>query len=211
VAFQPHIFHQIQRIFMKQLRLAGLVLPLFVLFSHSLHAQETPEPKPLHGEVGVSFSTLSLTSFNFDTFWKRQLGPNRFRRVQVSVNLQANAATTNTSSTALTEAQTSGVISIGREKRLHLDDRLQFLYGPEFQLSFNLSASNRLFPRVFASPGMGYALGVQHQIAKRWSANLVIVPSISLAFGSVPSTGIQQVSFDANFSNSASLGLVRCF
>lgn len=182
------------------------LLPLLLLTAlGSVHAQT-----PMKREIGLRSNLDDPLNAGF--IYKKQLAENRYRRYRLGF---ANA-TVNVQSPYPSNRFSLGT-AIGTEFRKTLDDRLQFIHGPEVSLSFSIASAggfNSTTPEQYTlfSPnlGFGYVLGVQYNFSDKWYVNLETIPSISVSttYGAPIDTPVYVIS--AGFS-SHSVGLTGAY
>jgi hypothetical protein len=184
----------------KMILLAALIASVTAMPIPQLHAQN----RERHGEVGLSFGALTSDRISFNCFYKKQVSDRKYRRFMGGFgDLRTTSRGENAS------VSTTINFSYGTEKRIDLDDQLQFYTGPQLLTALNYAADNSAYLFNIA-PGVGYLLGIQHNFNEKWGLHLEVVPSARI-FVSRFSDGSYAVSSDINVTNAASLGLVRAF
>jgi hypothetical protein len=187
---------------MNTIKVAAVFM-LFFTLTPLLSAQKI---QPSHGEVGLGFSGLDLTDIGFNAFWKKQLAPDKYRRYRfftgsffagaVDEDFLANA--------------TVGM-GIGREKRINLDEKLQFYRGVEFFGAIGFVAVDDIGGVLF-NPNIGLVFGLQHSLNDRWAINIETIPSIGLTLNVFSEDGPDsEVAVTGRANSSVTLGLVRKF
>ncbi len=176
---------------------------IFVFFStQSLSAQDA-KPKR---EVGLQFSRFDFDGGSgFSAFLKKQKKENVYRRIRL---FSSGLSFTTTEETDLFNINAG--IAIGREKRKSLDSKLEFYQGPEFSVSLAAVSIDEDDLRILIAPGFGWVLGLQHSFNERWAVNVETIPGATISFDSF-SNADGEISFNAGFNNSVSIGLVRKF
>lgn len=105
------------------------LLPLLLIATYgTVHAQT-----PMKREIGLRSSLGNPLNAGF--IYKKQLAENRYRRYRLGFV----DATVNIKSPATLSQYTAGA-AIGTEFRKDLDDRLQFIHGPEVNASLSVIA-----------------------------------------------------------------------
>jgi hypothetical protein len=182
---------------------SAILLLAFSLTAH-LSAQKL---RPSHGEVGMNFGSLNVNSIQFSGFWKKQLAPDKYRRFRFfSGNLFFG-----TQDESFVGNLSVG-LAIGREKRINLDEKLQFYRGFEAIGSLNVSSGDDddSTPWNF-SPAIGFVFGLQHAFNSRWAINVETIPTLGVLMGSNDPQLGSLFTFNATVSNTLSLGIVRIF
>jgi hypothetical protein len=180
------------------------VLLLALTLTTHLSAQKL---RPSHGEIGLNFGNFNVTSIQFSGFWKKQLAPDKYRRLRFfsgSLFIRLDEIPIN--------GNLSVGLAIGREKRINLDEKLQFYRGFEVMGSVSISVLNSqgLYPWLF-SPSVGMVLGFQHKLNNLWAINVETIPTLGAKISSNYGQPRDQFRVFANASNSAAIGLVRIF
>lgn len=161
-------------------RLTLLCLLVTACFS-TVTAQDTTATR-MH-EVGLQITNFNLE--NFALIYKVQNRGNenrytRYRFIFTNINFFKRAH----SDVNAFSFNLGG--SIGIEKRTNLSDRIQFIYGPEFNTLFryrNSDSGDSQNPNAQnetnVSLGLGYILGLQYNFDSRFYINLEIAPGVS--------------------------------
>ncbi|PRY28600.1 hypothetical protein CLV58_12815 [Spirosoma oryzae] len=150
------------------------LLPLLLIATYgTVHAQT-----PMKREIGLRSSLGNPLNAGF--IYKKQLAENRYRRYRLGFV----DATVNIKSPATLSQYTAGA-AIGTEFRKDLDDRLQFIHGPEVNASLSVIAvgnANTIDQYTLVTPriGIGYVLGVQYNFNSRWYVNLETIPGLAV-------------------------------
>lgn len=179
-----------------------LFFTLTTLSFSSLQAQSTGKKR----EVGVQLNGINFSGFNsFSGFYKKQVSENKYRRVRFfSGNLFTGVFGEDDFRFNLNLGA-----AIGREKRRTLDTRLEFFNGPEFSFGMGFQSVNDNSSFIL-SPSFGYVLGLQHSFNERWAINIETIPSIGVGVVLLPGDN-DQLTLNANATNSVALGVVRKF
>ncbi len=183
------------------------LLPLLLIAAFgTVHAQT-----PMNREIGLRSSVDNPLSAGF--IYKKQLAENHYRRYRLGF---ANA-TINVQSPYPSNRFSLGT-AIGTEFRKSLDDRLQFIHGPEISLSLSIASArefNSTTPENYTlfSPqlGFGYVLGVQYNFSSKWYVSLEAIPSISVSttYGFPMATPVYAIYADFNSHNVGLTGAYR--
>lgn len=195
------------------MKLRYLAICVSILSTFSVQAQDIPRR-----EIGLRTSPADLTNVGF--IYKKQLSENTYRRYRLAIGNLGVGTTGNE------DVQVNFGVStaIGREKRKPLDDRLKFVYGPEFVGSLNIVSTGGGTTTinngngtitvdgsgviVAPSIGLGYVLGAQYDINPKWYISAEIIPTVSLygIFGE----GASVFGLQAGF-NSSSVGITGAY
>ena len=195
------------------MKLRYLVICVSLLSAFSALAQDASKR-----EIGLRTSPADLTNVGF--IYKKQIAENTYRRYRLAVGNLGVGTTGNE------DVQVNFGVStaIGREKRRPLDDRLKFIYGPEFVGSLNIVATGAGTTTINTgngtitvdgsgvliapSVGLGYVLGAQYDINPKWYISAEIIPTVSLygIFGEDASVFGLQAGF-----NSSSVGITGAY
>jgi hypothetical protein len=174
---------------------------LFIVGLNTLCAQQTSPRR----EVGLQISSINFDGLNtFSAIYKKEIKENLYRRIDFTGSFLS----------AFAQEQFTlgfnGGLSIGREKRRSLDDKLIFYQGPQVGVSFGLSTNNS--PRTDVMVGLiwQWFLGLQHSFNARWAVNMEITPGVAMNLN-FPDEGDALVSVSGNISNRVRLGVVRKF
>jgi Skp family chaperone for outer membrane proteins len=98
-----------------------------------------------------------------------------------------------------------------------LDEKLWFYSGPQWTLNtfLQVATNNRQTTSntYNLNTGIGYILGLQHNLNDRWAINLETIPSFSVSYQWDNRTGSESETFSANafLSNAVRVGIVRRF
>ena len=183
---------------------------LLVVLQAPAFAQQTAARK----EVGLGFTGLNFNSSNaFSAFYKKEIKENVYRRL---IFFLGNIGLLNTSSDQ-TRFDASIGFGIGREKRKALDEKLWFYRGPQWTLNtfLQVATNNRQTTSntYNLNAGIGYILGLQHNLNDRWAINLETIPTFSIGYQWDNRSGSESESFSANvfLSNTVRVGIVRRF
>lgn len=183
---------------------------LLVVLQAPAFAQKTAARK----EVGLGFTGLNFNSSNaFSAFFKKEIKENVYRRLSFFLG---NIGLSNTSSDQ-TRFDASIGFGIGREKRKALDEKLWFYSGPQWTLNtfLQVATNNRQTTSntYNLNAGIGYILGLQHNLNDRWAINLETIPSFSVGYQWDNRTGVSaySVAFNTYLSNTVRVGIVRRF
>jgi hypothetical protein len=104
----------------------------------------------------------------------------------------------------------SGGVTVGREKRKSLDDKLMFFQGPLVGVSAGLYSVDGKYGDGNIQGSFNWAFGLQHSFNKYWAVNIETDPGVSLNVYKQRGLG-ERVNAQANVSNRVSVGLVRKF
>jgi hypothetical protein len=157
---------------------------------------------PTRREVGIQISGFNFDGVtSFSGFYKKEIRENTYRRWgflfgSLNMGFQSEEFLFNT----------AAGLSVGREKRKRLDDKLLFYQGPSFSLIGFVNSN-----QFGINPGFGWVVGLQHNLNDRWSVNLETTPSVGVSFSQSSETKNSVLSLDGNISNQVSIGLIRRF
>lgn len=178
-----------------------LVLGSFILICQSAAAQKTSAPK----EVGLQFSGINFGGSNdFNLLLKKQLKEHVYRRLRFFYGNLSTASQNDE-----TRFSFSTGISIGKEKRKSMGEKLQFFQGPEFAPSVDFLLENESV-YLGANFRFGWVLGLQHDFNEHWAVNIEMVPGARLSFNSFDDDSISAI-FNASLNNTVSLAVMRKF
>ena len=132
-------------------------------------------------EIGLRTNNFE----NFSLMYKKEKQPNVFKRYRVAFG---NFRFFNQEESNSFEMNLGA--AIGREKRINIQKKLQFLHGPEFFAGFSATANNSIFNSNL-NLQVGYALGFQHNFNENLAVNIEAIPSIGALLG-INNGGVSQ-------------------
>ena len=171
-------------------------------------------------EIGLRVST-NLTNLSPSFIYKKQIGENLYKRYNGGL---ANLNYSNGSKTG-NRLGFNAFLSMGKEKRRDIGNRLKFINGLQYVGGFSLndatteSTNSTLKQTVFnGNLGLGYLLGVQFDLSPTFYINLETIPGGSISYQSsrTKQTNIDPVTnatwgLGGDFSNSVVINIVYCF
>ena len=178
---------------------------LFLIFSASLVSLSAQDLNKKKREVGLQFSSINFDGVNtFGAFFKKQMKENVYRRISFNASVGGNY-NENYNSFSF-----SGGVTVGREKRKALDDKLVFFQGPLVGVSMGIYTVDGEYGDGNISGSFQWAFGLQHSFNERWAINIETDPGVSLNI--YKQRGLEErINAQANASNRVALGLVRKF
>lgn len=168
-------------------------LPLLLLlcvFTLILSAQSKQPREGRTHEIGLRLSGLE----NFDFIYKKSLSQDTYRRYRV---FTSSATFFNLDGTSIGDFSVNA--AIGKERRLPIADKLNFIRGPEYSAGLNLVGTDDNF-QFLVVVGIGYVLGFTYQVSDKFFIGLETIPSVSIGYGNGSS---QVVAFSAGFNSNA--------
>lgn len=150
----------------------------------ALTAQDTTVTRT--HEIGLRLTRFNLEDFSVIYKKQRLNQENRYTRIRfivTDINFSQQEGSDASSFNTIIGA------AIGTERRVSLNNRIQFLHGPEWNTFVqyqhtdfgslqNTSQQNQLG----ISLGFGYVLGLQYNFNERFYINLETIPSISVSY-----------------------------
>ena len=168
------------------LRIYLTLLVFLTAFTTGTSAQETTRIR----ELGLRLTGTD----NFGFIYKKRLDDGSYRRYRFFsgqldfANIDGNSI-----------ANFNAGVAIGKEKRIDVADRLDFIRGPEPFLSISVQGTDDIFLAMI-TPGFGYVLGFQYDFSDKFYLNIETIPSVSLTYGNGDA---QVVRFNAGFNSNA--------
>jgi hypothetical protein len=183
---------------------------LIAFFSISLSAQSSNMPKR---EIGLRFNSFNLGSADgFSAFYKKEIGENKYRRYRFGFgNIGFNQNTNG--DVNVSNFNLGASVAIGTEHRKQLSKKTMFYRGWEWNAGANFSGRNQenFDYGYHFSLGIGYVLGLQHDINQHFAVNMEAIPGIGLSNTYNRSTRSNSFNAGASVGSTVALSLVYKF
>jgi len=167
------------------------LLAIFVCMPLFLFSQDKKDDKWKKREVGLQL--VGLDNFDFDFLYKQQVGENAFRRINVGfARLDLRDVGDDGGGTF------NLGISIAREKRIPLTDKMNLVQAPGWLFNTAL-ASNGDNTIANFSTGLSFVLGVHYQLSDHFYIGAEVFPSILMGF-TITEDGFNDLDFTASFT-----------
>ncbi|MEY3240327.1 MAG: hypothetical protein RIR11_1765 [Bacteroidota bacterium] len=180
---------------------------LMAIFSISLSAQISSTPKR---EVGLRFNSLNLGSGDgFSAFYKKEIGENKYRRYRFGFGNIGFSQTTNEGENR-SNFSLGASIAVGTERRKQLSNKTIFYRGWEWNAGTNFSLRNQEnfdYGHHF-NVGLGYVLGLQHDINQHFAVNIEAIPGVGLSNTYNRSTRTNSFNVGASVGSTVALSVV---
>jgi hypothetical protein len=180
---------------------------LMAFFSISLSAQISSTPKR---EVGLRFNSLDLINGDaFSAFYKKEIGENKYRRYRFGFG---NIGFSQTTNGVMNNSNFSlgASIAVGTERRKQLSNKTMFYRGWEWNAGTNFSLRNQenFDYGYHFNLGIGYVLGLQHDINQHFAVNMEAIPGVGFSNTYNRSTRTNSFNAGASVGSTVALSLV---
>ena len=183
---------------------------LMAFFSLSLSAQSKSMPKR---EIGLRFNSLNIVGGDaFSAFYKKEIGENKYRRYRFGFGNIGFSQTTNEGENR-SNFSLGASIAVGTERRKQLSNKTMFYRGWEWNAGTNFSARNQenFDYGYHFNVGLGYVLGLQHDINQHFAVNMEAIPGVGLSNTYNRSTRSNTFNAGASVGSTVALSLVYKF